>query len=166
MHDVSITGVHGYMNATVNSTMSRPVDLVESVQEVKVCNLDEDLTSFQDEVLELVQNEKKVLIIVVSDEEPIFGLVRDQIAQDDVIVHTAWNEVNEEETIDWIDDKSNKKYLITDHLTVTGFEFDTVIIVADEELRHEISNVCQRAKSKLILCCFRKNGTCLKKNLL
>ena len=150
------------MNATVNSTMSRPVDLVESVQEVKVCNLDEDLTNFQDEVLELVQNEKKVLIIVVSDEEPIFGLVRDQIAQDDVIVHTAWNEVNEEETIDWIDDKSNKKYLITDHLTVTGFEFDTVIIVADGELRHEISNVCQRAKSKLILCCLRKNGTCLR----
>ena len=142
------------MNATVNSTMYRPVDLVESVQEVKVCNLDENLTSFQDEVLELVRTEKKVLIIVVSDEEPIFGLVRDQITQDDVIVHTAWNEVNEEETIDWIDDKSEKKYLITDHLTVTGFEFDTVIIVADEELRHEISNVCQRAKSKLILCCF------------
>ena len=98
----------------------------------------------------------------MSDEEPIFGLVRDHIAQDDVIVHTAWNEVNEEETIDWIDDKSNKKYLITDHLTVTGFEFDTVIIVADGELRHEISNVCQRAKSKLILCCLRKNGTCLR----
>ena len=150
------------MNATVNSTMSRPVDLVESVQEVKVCNLDENLTNFPDKVLELVQNELKVLIIVVSDEKPIFELVRDQIAQDDVIVHTAWNEVNEEETIDWIDDKSNKKYLITDHLTVTGFEFDTVVIVANEELRHEISNVCQRAKSKLILCCFRKNGTCLR----
>ena len=93
------------MNATVNSTMSRPVDLVESVQEVKVCNLDENLTNFQDKVLEFVQNEKKVLIIVVSDEEPIFDLVRDQIAQDDVIVHTAGNEVNEEETIDWITDK-------------------------------------------------------------
>ena len=142
------------MNATVNSTMSRPVDLVESVQEVKVCILDEDLTSFQDEVLELVQNEKKVLIIVVSDEEAIFDLVISKITQNDVIVHTAWIEVDEEETIDWIADKSDKKYLITDHLTVTGFEFDTVIIVANEELRHEISNVCQRAKSKLILCCF------------
>ena len=145
--------------------MSRPVDLIESVEEPKVCHLDENLTSFQGEVLELVQNERKVLIIVVSDEEPIFGIVRDQIPQDDVIVHTAWNEVNEEETIDWIDDKSNKKYLITDHLTVTGFEFDTVIIVADGELRHEISNVCQRAKSKLILCCLRKNGTCLRVNV-
>merc|ERR1712051_1138022 len=130
---------------------------IESVKEVEVCNLDENLTSFQDDILELVKNEKKVLIIVVSDEEPIFGLVRDQIAQDNVIVHTAWNEVNEEETIDWIDGKSDKKYLITDHLTVTGFEFDTVIIVADGELRHEISNVCQRAKSKLILCCFSES---------
>ena len=145
------------MNATVNSTMSRPVDLIESVQEVKVCNLDENLTGFQDQVLELVQNEKKVLIIAVSDEELLSRLVRDQIAQDDVIVHTAWNEVNEEETIDWIADKSDKKYLITDHLTVTGFEFDTVIIVADEELKNDISNVCQRAKSKLILCCFSES---------
>ena len=145
------------MNATVNSTMSRPVDLVESVQEVKVCNLDENLTGFQDKVLEFVQNEKKVLIIVVSDEEPIFGLVRDQIAQDDVIVHGAWNEVNEEEAVDWITDRSDKKYLITDHLTVTGFEFDTVIIVADENFKDEISNLYQRAKSKLILCCFSES---------
>ena len=157
MHEVSITGVHGYMNATVNSTMSRPVDLVESVEEAKVCNLDENLTNFQDNVLKLVQNEKKVLIIVVSDEEPIFGLVRDQIAQDDVIVHTAWNEVNEEETIDWIADKSDKKYLITDHLTVTGFEFDTVIIVAEEKDEKEISSLYQRARSKLILCCYSES---------
>ena len=72
----------------------------------------------------------------------------------DILTHS---EVNEEETIDWIADKSDKKYLITDHLTVTGFEFDTVIIVADEELKNEISNLCQRAKSKLILCCFSEN---------
>ena len=157
MHEVAITGVHGYMNATVNSTMSRPVDLVESVQEVKVCNLDEDLTSFQDEVLELVQNEKKVLIIVVSDFSPVFDLVMSKIAQDDVIVHGAWNEVHEDEVIDWITDRSDKKYLITDHLTVTGFEFDTIIIVANEHFKDEISNLYQRAKSKLILCCFSES---------
>ena len=157
VHEVTITGVHGYMNATVNSTMSRPVDLVDSVEETTVCNLDENLANFQDTVLKLVQNEKKVLIIVVSDEEAIFDLVISKITQNDVIVHTAWIEVDEEETIDWIADKSDKKYLITDHLTVTGFEFDTVIIVADEELKNDISNVCQRAKSKLILCCFSEN---------
>ena len=75
VHEVTITGVHGYMNATVNSTMSRPVDLVDSVEETTVCNLDENLANFQDTVLKLVQNEKKVLIIVVSDEEAIFDLV-------------------------------------------------------------------------------------------
>ena len=157
MHEVAITGVHGYVNATVNSTMSRPVDLVESVEEAKVCNLDENLTNFQDEVLTLVQNEKKVLIIVVSDFSPISDLVISKISQDDVIVHLAWNDVNEEETIDWITDRSVKKYLVTDHLTVTGFEFDTVIIVANEHFKDEISNLCQRAKSKLILCCFSES---------
>ena len=74
-----------------------------------------------------------------------------------MIVHGAWNEANEEETVDWITDQSNKKYLITDHLTVTGFEFDTVIIVADENFKDEISNLYQRAKSKLILCCFSES---------
>ena len=156
VHEVAITGVHGYINATVNSTMSRPVDLTESV-EVKVCYVDENLTSFEDKVLKLVQNEKKVLIIVVSDFSPISDLVISKISQDDVIVHLAWNDVNEEETIDWITDRSVKKYLVTDHLTVTGFEFDTVIIVANEHFKDEISNLCQRAKSKLILCCFSES---------
>ena len=157
MHEVAITGVHGYVNATVNSRMTRPVDLTESVEEAKVCYLDENLTNFQDEVLHLVQNEKKVLIIVVSDFSQIFDLVKSKIAQNDVIVHGAWNEVDEEEAIDWITDKSDKKYLITDHLTVTGFEFDTVIIVADENSKDEISNLYQRARSKLILCCFSES---------
>ena len=137
--------------------MSRPVDLTESVEEAKVCYVDEHLTSFQDNVLKLVQNEKKVLIIVVSDFSQIFDLVRSKIADHDVIVHGAWNEVNEEEAVDWITNRSDKKYLITDHLTVTGFEFDTVIIVADENFKDEISNLYQRAKSKLILCCFSES---------
>ena len=137
--------------------MSRPVDLTESVEEAKVCYVDENLTGFEDKVLKLVKNEKKVLIIVVSDFSPISDLVISKIAPDDVIVHLAWNEVNEEETTDWITDRSDKKYLVTDHLTVTGFEFDTVIIVANEHFKDDISNLYQRAKSKLILCCFSES---------
>ena len=137
--------------------MCRPLDLTESVEEAKVCYLDENLTSFETRVLKWVKNEKKVLIIVVSDFSAIFDLVKGQIAQDDVIVHGARNDVNEEETIDWINDKSDKKYLITDHLTVTGFEFDTVIIVAEEKDEKEISSLYQRARSKLILCCYSES---------
>ena len=152
VHEVAITGVHGYVNATVNSRMSRPVDLTESVEEAKVCYVDENLTGFQDKVLKLVKHEKKVLIIVVSDFPAIFDIVRSKIAQNDVIVHGAWNEANEEETVDWITDQSKKKYLITDHLTVTGFEFETVLIVADVQFKNDISNLYQRATAKLTLC--------------
>ena len=72
-------------------------------------------------------------------------------------MHYAWNEpkdkdANEKEVCDWISDRSNKKYLITDHLTVTGFEFDTVLIVADLQFKNDISNLYQRATAKLILC--------------
>jgi hypothetical protein len=137
--------------------MSRPVDLTESVEKVQVCYVDENLTGFEDKVLILVENEKKVLIIVISDFSQSFDLVRSKIAQDDVIVHGAWNEINETEASDWITEKSEKKYLITDHLTVTGFEYDTVIIVADENFKDEISNLYQRARSKLILCCFSES---------
>ena len=137
--------------------MSRPVDLTESVEKVQVCYVDENLTGFEDKVLILVENEKKVLIIVISDFSQSFDLVRSKIAQDDVIVHGAWNEINETEASDWITEKSEKKYLITDHLTVTGFESDTVIIVADENFKDEISNLYQRARSKLILCCFSES---------
>ena len=137
--------------------MCRPVDLTESVEEAKVCYLDENLTSFDTRVLKWVNNEKNVLIIVVSDFPAMFDLVKVQIAQDDVIVHGAWNDVNEEETIDWITNRSDKKYLITDHLTVTGFEFDTVIIVAEEKDEKEISSLYQRARSKLILCCYSES---------
>ena len=137
--------------------MCRPVDLTESVEEAKVCYLDENLTSFDTRVLKWVNNEKNVLIIVVSDFPAMFDLVKVQIAQDDVIVHGAWNDVNEEETIDWITNRSDKKYLITDHLTVTGFELDTVIIVADQNDENEISSLYQRARSKLILCCYSES---------
>ena len=66
----------------------------------------------------------------------------------------AWNnkDSNESEVCDWIFDKSNKKYLITDHLTVTGFEFETVLIVADGKFKNDISNLYQRATAKLVLC--------------
>ena len=59
VHEVAITGVHGYVNATVNSRMCRPVDLTESVEEAKVCYLDENLTSFETRVLKWVKNEKR-----------------------------------------------------------------------------------------------------------
>ena len=48
-----------------------------------------------------------------------------------------YHESNEEEALDWIIDESNEKYLITDHITVTGFEFETVLIVADAEFKNE-----------------------------
>ena len=59
--------------------MCRPVDLTESVEDAKVCYLDENLTSFETRVLKWVKNEKKVLIIVVSDFPAIFDLVKSKL---------------------------------------------------------------------------------------
>ena len=108
--------------------MALPVDLCESVEEVKVWHTDENLSDFQEKVLPFVANDAKVLVIVVSDLPHTFDLVMSKISPDDVILY---HESNEEEALDWIIDESNKKYLIN----VTGFEFETVLIVADAEFK-------------------------------
>ena len=73
-------------------------------------------------------------------------------SKSEVTLESSDKEANEKEVCDWISGTSNKKYLITDHLTVTGFEFETVLIVADVQFKNDISNLYQRATAKLTLC--------------
>ena len=75
--DVAVTGIHGYIDATVNSQMTIPMDLCPSVEDVKVFNVNESLTGFQENVLNFVRNDKKVLVIVVSDFSQIFDNVKE-----------------------------------------------------------------------------------------
>ena len=153
-HQVSVTGIHGYVHAKVNSSMILPVDLCESVEEVKVWHTDENLLDFQEKVLPFVEKEAKVLVIVVSDLSNIFDLVMSKMFVDEVILY---DESNEEEALQWITGNSEKKYLITDHIAVTGFESETVLIVADVELKNEISSLYQRATAKLVICYYSEN---------
>ena len=67
--------------------MALPVDLCESVEEVKVWHTDENLSDFQEKVLPFVVNDAKVLVIVVSDLKHTFDLVTSKISSDDVILH-------------------------------------------------------------------------------
>ena len=134
--------------------MTLPVDLCESVEEVKVWHTDENLLDFQEKVLPCVEKEAKVLVIVVSDLSNIFDLVMSKMFVDEVILY---DESNEEEALQWITGNSEKKYLITDHIAVTGFESETVLIVADVELKNEISSLYQRATAKLVICYYSEN---------
>ena len=77
--DVAVTGIHGYVDATVNSKMTIPMDLCPSVEEVKVFNINENLTGFQENVLNYVKNDKKVLVIVVSDFSQMFDNIKEAI---------------------------------------------------------------------------------------
>ena len=49
-HEVSVTRIHGYVNAKVNSNMTLPVDLCESAEEVRVWHTDEKLSDFQEKI--------------------------------------------------------------------------------------------------------------------
>ena len=127
------------------------MDLHQSAEEVCMIHEDENLSNFQTNVLSLVENEKRVLIILANSDK--LDLVKSKLPQDSFIVH-KYDESNEEEACEWISGKSGKKFLIADHRTVAGYEFDTVIIVTDEDYKDEISSVCQRATARLIVCLY------------
>ena len=55
------------------------MDLSPSVEVVKIFNVNESLSGFQENVLSYVKNDKKVLVIVVSDFSQIFDNVKDAI---------------------------------------------------------------------------------------
>ena len=59
--------------------MTIPMDLSPSVEDVKVFYVNESLTGFQENVLNYVRNDKKVLVIVVSDFSQIFDNVKEAI---------------------------------------------------------------------------------------
>ena len=93
------------------------IDLSESVEEVHLIHEDADLSNFQSNVLNLVENEQKVLIILAYS--LILDLVKSKLPQDNFIVH-KWHESHNKEAYEWISGRSGKKFLIADHWTVAG----------------------------------------------
>ena len=149
VHDITVSA-SGYIAGRVNSRLALPIDLNESVEEVSVINEDANLSNFQSNVLSLVDNEQKVLIIKCHSEK--LDLIKNKLPQDSFIIHSFIEADEEEEACEWISGKSGKKFLITDDETVDGYEFDTVIIVVPEDEKDRISSLCQRATARLIVC--------------
>ena len=149
MHDIAVSGSSGAAEP-VNSRLTLPMDLTQSAEKVCLIHEDANLSNFQCNVLSLVENEQKVLIIEHYSDKLV--LIKSKLPQDSFIVHTR-DEANEEEEVrEWISGKSGKKFLIADFRTVAGYEFDTVIIVVPDCYKRKISSVCQRATARLIVC--------------
>ena len=154
MHDITVSVSSGSAIGSVNSRLALPMDLTQSAEKVCLIHEDANLSNFQCNVLSLVKNEQKVLIINCYSDK--LDLIKNKLPQDSFIVHTRFEANEEEEACEWISGKSGKKFLIADSLTVAGYEFDTVIIVVYESLKDRISSVCQRATARLIVCIYEK----------
>merc|ERR1711971_1292836 len=148
-HTIEVSG-SGYVGNKVSTKLALPIDLSESVEEVRLIYDDANLSNLQTSVLNLVKNEQKVLIILPYSSSKL-DLVKRKLPQDSFIVH-KYNELIEEEACEWISGRSSKKFLIADDETVAGYEFDTVTIVAHKDHKDDISSVCQRATARLIVC--------------
>ena len=88
-------------------------------------------------------------MVILDNTDKLFDLFRDKVTKENCIVYRSW--FGEEDALDWIIGKSNKKFLITDEWTVAGFEFNTMILLAYDHQMTGVSSVCQRAKAKLIV---------------
>ena len=152
MHEITVSGGGAaYTNNKTSSRLALPIDLSESVEEVQVVYGDEALSGFKRKVLKLVKNEQKVLIIVPFGDYINLHYVKSKLPKKNFIVHQRYD-ANEEEACEWIRGSSSKKFLVADGGTVIGFEFDTVIIVANEYDKDNISSLWQRATARLIIC--------------
>ena len=152
VYDVVVTGSGGFLQGNkVNSKISVPMDLCQSVESVNVVELVDQLSGFENRVLKLLKNESHVLVIVNHKSPKILKNVKKKMPQDSFIVHCC-HEPNEVDAKDWAIGLSSKKFLIADQGTAAGFEFDTVLIVFDINDRNNMSSLCQRAKSKLVIC--------------
>ena len=150
MQNIEVSGSGGdYITGKVSSKLALPIDLSESVEEVRLIHEDANLSNFQTSVLNLVKNDQKVLIILVFSRGP--KLVKSKLPQDSFIVHKH-DEANEGEACEWISGRSSKKFLIADADTVAGYEFDTVIILSGKDRKNNFASLCQRATSRLIVC--------------
>ena len=156
VHEIAVSGSSGnYSGQSVNSRLALPMDLTQSAEKVCLIHEDANLSNFQRNVLSLVENEHKVLIIDYDTRK--LDLVKSKLPQDSFIVHTRFEANEEEEVCEWISGKSGKKFLIADQDTVAGYEFDTVIIVVSEYSKDTISSVCQRATARLIVCSYERD---------
>ena len=153
MHDINVSGSNGLELASVNSRLTLPMDLTQSAEKVCLIHEEGNLSNFQCNVLSLIENEQKVVIIDYDAKK--IDLIKNKLPQDSFIVHTRFEANEEEEVCEWISGKSGKKFLIADWYTVAGYEFDTVIIVVPENVKDQISSVCQRATARLIVCAYK-----------
>merc|ERR1739848_329424 len=97
---VAVTGNTGCYGDRVNSRITLPVDLSEGVGKVQEIYEDTDLSGFQNNVLSLVENDKKVLVIVYASSKAM-NIIKIKLPWNNFIIHRC-DEPNEEEACEWI----------------------------------------------------------------
>ena len=129
---------------TMRSRISIPQDLCPSEQEVKIFKSQEF-----SKVLDEIQEEEQVLVVVTAK---TLNWVKKRLPVNNSLMHCFKHLSEESAVLDWIAGRSNKKFLISDEWTVSGYEFHTVILIAQDDQMHCLSSVKQRAIAKLIVC--------------
>ena len=105
---------------TMRSRISIPQDLCPSEQEVKIFKAQEF-----SKVLDEIQEDDQVLVVVTAK---TLNWAKKRLPVNNSLWHCFKHLSEESAVLDWIAGRSNKKFLISDEWTVSGFEFHTVIL--------------------------------------
>ena len=93
MQDVNVFGFnYTYTGISSKFKLTLPVDLCQSVEEVRLINDYPNLSNFESNVLSLVENEKKVLIIHLQaySHKEKYKLVKSKLPQDSFIAYGTY----------------------------------------------------------------------------
>ena len=145
---VSVDGapysIHHPARTTMRSKIAIPQDLCPSEQKVKIFKIHEF-----SKVLDEIQEEEQVLVVVTVKD---LNWVKKLFPANSFLLHCSERPSQENAVHQWIAGRSDKKFLISDEWMVSGYEFHTVILIAQDHQMHGLSTVKQRAIAKLIVC--------------
>ena len=110
------------------------------------------------QVLQNVQQDKQVLIVLDKLQPAQMKQFKEKMPKDKFLVYLSYDPTEEMPNDDiseikgWLtEEPSEKKFLLCDQYNAGGYEFASVILVTKYLQDTRTSNMCQRAKAKLIV---------------
>ena len=148
----------GFGGASQEKKILVPKGLTECEPVIKITENSSNRFEKLAQVLQNVQQDKQVLIVLdVSLSSAQRKQFKEKMPKDKFLVYLCLptkkmpnDDISEIKA--WLtEEPSEKKFLLCDQLTAGGYEFASVILVTRYLQNNRISNMCQRAKAKLIV---------------
>ena len=153
----TVTVKHPNYGASQEKKILVPKGLTECEPVIKITENSWNHFEKLAQVLQNVQQDKQVLIVLQNLSPALKKQFKEKMPKDKFLVYLNYptKEMPNDDISEikgWLtEEPSEKKFLLCDPLTAGGYEFASVILMTDVLQSTWASNMCQRAKAKLIV---------------